>query len=402
MISEGRESAIASLRSRGAGFPLILRWTVRTVALVIYTLLFAELFVRVFDPQPVMPRYITGTAWGVRGNIPNARYWHHTPEVDVEYRINAQGLRADRVYPLAKPPGTCRIGIFGDSFLFGVEVDLRDSFAGRLEGRLRQAGIPVEVLNFSVGGFGTAEMLQTYEQFGRHFDLDAVIFSWDISDLGDNVRSDLFRLKAGALERAHAEYLPGVSVQDRLMQYRLYRLVADHSQLYSFVRERISVLLKNRLTLTHKQSLALADAGDSEGASQAGKDDMDEIQHRDVIDLSAAILLRAHDVVTSSGEDFYVMDLPTRQSRTEFASTIGILPAPVRSRIKIISPLAAMSAAARPGLKLYYERGQGHFTPAGVGILVDEAAKALASSARLASCAAEAASASAAGSRAEH
>ena len=146
----------------------------------VYTLIFAEASVRVFDPQPLMPRYITGTAWGVRGNIPNARYWHHTPEVDVQYRINGQGLRADRDYPLTKPPGTCRIGIFGDSFLFGLEVDMTQSFADRLEKRLIERGIPPEVLNFSVGGFGTAEMLQTYEQFGRNFDLDVVIFSWDI------------------------------------------------------------------------------------------------------------------------------------------------------------------------------------------------------------------------------
>ncbi len=42
----------------------------------------------------------------------------------------------------------------------------------------------------------------------------------------------------------------------------------------------------------------------------------------------------------------------------------------MRSRLKIISPLAALSRAARPDLKLFYEKGQGHFTPTGVGILV--------------------------------
>ena len=37
------------------------------IALLIYSVLFAEVFIRIFDPQAVMPRYITGTAWGVRG-----------------------------------------------------------------------------------------------------------------------------------------------------------------------------------------------------------------------------------------------------------------------------------------------------------------------------------------------
>ena len=390
MISEDRDAKTVPRSVDGRGsrrFPTPLRRALLGAALVLYTLLFAEAFVRVFDPQPLMPRYVSGTPWGVRGNIPHARYWHHTTEVDVQYRINGQGLRADRDYPLRKPPGTCRIGVFGDSFLFGLEVDLRDSFADRLERRLREAGFPVEVLNFSVGGFGTAEMLQTYEQFGRKFDLDAVVFSWDTSDLVDNVRSDLYRLKAGRLERANAAYLPAVDVQDMLMRYRLYRFISDHSELYTFVRDRISLFLKMRISSARKQALSVADTGDAEGASPSIDEDIDDLQHRNKIDLSAAILLHAGDVVTSSGGDFYVIDIPARLSRTEFSSPLGVLPAPVLSRLKIIEPLAALSKAARPDLKLYYEKGSGHFTPTGVQILVDEAVKSIASSPRLAACA---------------
>lgn len=370
--------------------PLILRRALLAVALVVYTLLFAEGFLRVFDPQPLTPRYITGTAWGIRGNIPRARYWHHTPEVDVEYRINAQGMRADQDYPFTKPAGTCRIGIFGDSFLFGFEVDIRDSFAARLEKRLAERGVRVQVLNFSVGGFGTAEMLQTYEQFGRRFDLDTVIFSWESSDLNDNVRSDLYRLRDGTLERANAQYLPAVRFQDMLMRSRLYRLINDHSELYTFIRDRISLFMKTQLTRANKRALSAPDAGDAEGAAPASTQDVDEVQHRDAIDLSAAILMRAHDVVTASGQDFYVIDIPARLTRTKFRSTILMLPAAVRARMQIISPTAALTRAARPDLKLYYEQGLGHFTPAGVGILVDQAVDVIASSPRLGACAAAA------------
>ena len=285
MTSEERDQARSAPAGGRKRFARALRRALLAAALVLYTLLFAEGFVRVFDPQPLMPRYITGTPWGVRGNIPNARYWHHTAEVDVEYRINSEGLRADRDYPKRKSPGTCRIGIFGDSFLFGLEVDLRDSFADRLERRLRELGFPVEVLNFSVGGFGTAEMLQTYEQFGRKFDLDVVLFSWDTSDLTDNVRSDLYRLKNGKLERANREYLPAVNIQDMLMRHRLYRFVADHSQLYTFVRDRLSLLLKMRLQSERKQSLTAADLGEAEGGATSLDDDLDELQHRNKIDL---------------------------------------------------------------------------------------------------------------------
>ena len=389
MISDERDAAteLRPATERGKRLPTPLRRVLRGAALLLYTLLFAEGFVRVFDPQPLMPRYITGTAWGVRGNIPNAVYWHHTPEVDVQYRINGQGLRADHDYPQRKPPGTCRIGIFGDSFLFGLEVDIRDSFADRLEKRLQRRGFAVEDLNFSVGGFGTAEMLQTYEQFGRNFDLDVVIFSWDTSDLEDNVRSNLFRLKSGKLESANSEYLPAVGVQDMLMQYRLYRFIADDSELYTFVRDRISLFLKKRIKSERKQSLSIADTGDAEGGPLSPDNDIDELQHRSKIDLSASILTHADEVVTSSGADFYLIDIPAQLSRTEFTSPLDVLPETLRSRLKIISPLSALSKAARPDLKLYYEKGLGHFTPTGVGILVDEAVKSIASSPRLAACA---------------
>ncbi len=357
------------------------------IALILYSLLFAEGFIRVFDPQAVMPRYITGTSWGVRGNIPYSHYWHHTPEVDVEYRINSQGLRAEREYPLRKSPGTCRIGLFGDSFFFGLESDYKNTFGSVLEQRLRESGFNVEVLNFAVGGFGTAEMLQTYEKFGVKFDPDIVIFSWEMSDFDDNVRSDLYRLHNGRLERANESYLPAVKIQDALMRFAVYRFIADHSQLYTFVRERFNRIVKRQLVSEQKARLGAPQAGDADGDRASSDDtDIDDVAHRHKIELSAAILLHAQDEIVSSGHEFYVVDISSRLSRTEFASTIVTMPESARSRIPIISPLAALSKVARPDLKLYYEKGLGHFTPTGTQILGDETLKVLTSSARLDAC----------------
>jgi hypothetical protein len=374
----------------------VARRTFMGIALLVYSVLFAEGFIRIFDPQAVMPRYITGTAWGVRGNIPYSHYWHHTPEVDVQYRINGQGLRANREYSLQKSPGTCRIGLFGDSFFFGLEAEYEDTFGSLLEQHLREGGMSAEVLNFAVGGFGTAEMLQTYEKFGLEFDPDIVIFSWEISDFNDNVRSDLYRLKNGRLERANASYLPAVNVQDRLMRYALYRFIADHSQLYTFVRERFNRIVKQQLVNAQQARLGVPQAGDADGDRAPSDDtDVDDVAHRNKIELSAAILLHAQDEIVSSGREFYVVDIPSRLSRTQFTSTIGALPESARSRMAIVAPLASLSKAARPDLKLYYEKGLGHFTPTGTEILVDATLKVLDSSARLAACRSRSATSSA-------
>src|SRR5579871_4560714 len=126
----------AGSRVRGVARTL-LRRTLVFLGLLLYTLAFGEIYTRIFAPQPIMPRYVTGTPWGMRGNIPHSHYWHHTPEVDVEYRINGEGMRADRDFAIRKPAGTCRIALFGDSLLMGYELDLHDTFASRLERTLR-------------------------------------------------------------------------------------------------------------------------------------------------------------------------------------------------------------------------------------------------------------------------
>jgi len=357
------------------------------VALTVYSLAFAEAFIRVFSPQALVPRYVTGTAWGIRGNIPNARYWHQTPEVKVQYRINSQGMRADREYPFQKPAGTCRIAVFGDSFLVGYELDLKDTFTTQLEQRLRAQGVRAEILNFSVSGFGTAEMLRAYEKFGRKFDPDLVLFEWHSTDPDDNVRSGLYRLDDGKIKVDRSQYLPGIRTQDSLMKFRLYRIIADNSHLYAFIRERVAGSVK-RLLLTRRRALHGAtttapgeSAADNQGSSPARNWSSPDIK------LSAALLIHAQHMVIAEHRDFYVVEIPNRTSRTQFRSTVERLPPDTRERLKIISPLAAFVRAARPDLKLYYEQGHGHLTPTGARILTEEALAAIEGSPQLARCA---------------
>jgi hypothetical protein len=107
--------------------------------------------------------------------LPNARAIHR----GVEVTTNSLGLR-DVEVPVAKPPGTYRILMIGDSFVYGQGIArLEETLPKQLQSRLRSAGHPgAEVVNFGVCGLNTFEEYMTYEQQGRRLDPDMVVLVW--------------------------------------------------------------------------------------------------------------------------------------------------------------------------------------------------------------------------------
>ena len=125
-----------------------------------FAYLIGEFIVRLWFPQPMLPRYVTEAPYKIRMNQPNMSYWHTSPEYHVNIRTNSRGLRSDKEIPYEKPGGTFRIVGLGDSFAMGYEVDLEDTYLYRLEEELHKRGVKdVEVVNLAVSGFGTAEEL---------------------------------------------------------------------------------------------------------------------------------------------------------------------------------------------------------------------------------------------------
>jgi hypothetical protein len=110
--------------------------------------------------------------------------WRYTPGFRGDrHRINHQGLRGDREYATAPPPGVDRLAAFGDSFVYGNEVDTPDSWPARLETELGGA----EVLNFGVGGYGTDQAWLRYRREGRRFGPRIVLIGFVPDDIRRNV-----------------------------------------------------------------------------------------------------------------------------------------------------------------------------------------------------------------------
>lgn len=328
------------------------------IALAAYSLVAGETFVRVFAPQAFVPRNIMAAPYGVRMNTPNARYSHRTPEVAADVHINGQGLRAPIDFSIDKKDNISRIAIFGDSYFLGYEGAYKDIAATQLERRLNQAKCPVEVLNFSVSGFGTGEMLRTFEKKALAFNPDVVIFQWHHTDTDDNRRSGLYALENGRLTQTGADYVPAIAARKRLQAIPAYQFLANNSHLFIAIREKLSRTVRRAMAGRVFTRNTAADLEESDADHHAG-----------AIDL--AILARAEELAISNGARFYVVEVPGVQARTRFRTSFRLLPASLIERPNYISPINEFNAAASLTEKLYWERGHRHLTPKGNALIAE-------------------------------
>lgn len=108
-------------------------------------------------------------------------------------KINSEGLR-DREHAKAKPPHTFRIAVLGDSYAEAMQVPVEDTFWAILERELQSCrllrGRQVEVINFGVAGYGTAQELLTLRHRVWDYSPDLVILTFlSGNDLRNNVRA---------------------------------------------------------------------------------------------------------------------------------------------------------------------------------------------------------------------
>jgi hypothetical protein len=338
----------------------------KIVIALVYAVLAGEAFMRIFSPQPMLPRYVSATDYGVRGNTPNRDYWHKTPEYRVQLRTNSRGIRADREIPYEKPPGIHRILLLGDSFGMGYGVNLQDMFLTRCVEALKEAGVPCEAVNLAVSGFGNAEELIALKTEGLRYDPDLVIVQWHITDLEDNTRSNLFSLDDGRLVRKNETYLPAVRSREWLFQSPLARWLAVNSHLYCVTRERAARFVKfevipaiQELTRIRPRSNPDTVVGKSGGSSRDGR------EYR--AQLAAALLKEIQQVCHDHGAAFMILDVPLRLSRTRFRSTFPRETFAKSLPFHVYDPIPDF--AAYLGEKLYWERSHGHFTPLGCQIV---------------------------------
>ena len=172
--------------------------------------------------------------------MPNARSWEVHPDTDVlhPHLHNNLALRQHRDFSAADLAAATNIGVFGDSFVENIHMDVPYSFTEPLDYLLNQSGTPFNVLNFGVWAYGPGQSFLHYNDFLYRTDLDYVVFVYHSNDLQNMYETGLFHLDdAGNLvENAPRPSSGWVRFVSRL--HLSYLLLDVHRRLSAYVEER--------------------------------------------------------------------------------------------------------------------------------------------------------------------
>ncbi len=127
-------------------------------------------------------------------NIPNARGDYATDEYRVFLNYNSRGVRGPEI-PYAKPAGTYRIVVLGDSFVEGYSVQ-RDERVTEVLQRLLNDAQPsrrFEVIALGTAGYSTDQELIWLESEGLRYQPDLVVLLFHPNDIWYNAQARYWR-----------------------------------------------------------------------------------------------------------------------------------------------------------------------------------------------------------------
>ncbi len=327
------------------------------VTSIVFALLLAEIGLRVIGyTYPVFYTPDAARGYALR---PCMQGWYRK-EGAAYVSINCAGLR-DRDHTTQKPPGTLRIAVVGDSYAEALQVSLEDAFWAVMERKLQACpafgGRKVEVLNFGVSGYGTAQELLTLEQQVWAYAPDVVLLAVTTNnDITDNSRAlkktdeiPYFVLRNGQLAlddsfRTSSAFRLRNSLPNRAGRWLRdsLRVIQALHQAHGALKARLAA---RRAPAAPAQHNVPPPAGLQQSAhitvraapdAELGTDNLvyrppgNEVW-QDAWRVTEALIGRMHDEVQSHGAQFVVVTLsngiqvyPDPQARAAFMQRLGV------------------------------------------------------------------------------
>lgn len=322
---------------------------------------------------------------------------------DVEVQVNSAGFR-DREHTIAKPPGSRRVVLLGDSFIEAMQVRFEESVTPLLEQRLQDSG-PVELISLSVSGTGTAREYLTLREYGLRYQPDLVLLFFVGNDVSDNSRElkELTYLPypqttpTGELVRDaggrplftpfhdQSSYLSAIS-----------SAVRDHSKAYRLIRESIDSspgingLLYNLRLISTPPEAVNAPIGDNFGFYEIYRVEQKPVWQQ-AWNVTEQLMLSVRDLAAANGASFGVVLIPAAWDVDDAAweNILNQLPlmreTPIdRERpsrllstflaangVPFMNLLPELKRRAEASQAPLYLRGDAHWTPEGHRVAAD-------------------------------
>ena len=282
---------------------------------------------------------------------PNTEGWFRK-EGQSYVRINSEGLR-DREHSKLKPANTVRIAVIGDSFAEAMHVPQEDSFWSVMEKRLqpctRFGGRQVEVINFGVSGYGTAQELITLRQKTWEYSPDIVLLAvTTLNDFIDNSRAlktsndiPYFVLRDGNL------VLDDSFKETPVFRSKWSSRNSSWNRLGRWLRQNLRVVqllhqtqaqIKNLLDQRRQQQRTPQPLPGQQSPQRTGEADPDYLmfsepndpQVKEAWEVTDKLIVQMRDEVQSRGAKFLVVTLsygiqvhPDAKARQDFLQRVG-------------------------------------------------------------------------------
>ncbi len=271
---------------------------------------------------------------------PGMEGWHRD-EGRAYVKVSSQGLR-DREHALAKPAGTYRIAVLGDSYAEAIQVDLDRTFWALLPKKLEACGFAggaqVETVNFGVSGYGTAHELITLQNRVWPYSPDLVLLAFfPGNDVRNNSRHletyrfyPFFSLKDGKLlvDMAFRDD-PEFKEKQRIAEHRAF---LQELRLYQLMRR---VRAGNIAQHFHNAPAAAAAAAGA-NLTEPGLDEQvfhepQDAKWREAWDITDRLLVAASEETRQHGARFLLAILstpgsvyPDPEMRARYARSLGV------------------------------------------------------------------------------
>jgi hypothetical protein len=255
-------------------------------------------------------------------------------------KVSAQGLR-DRDHAVAKPAGTYRIAVLGDSYAEAMQVDLDRAFWALLPKKLEACrfggGKKVETVNFGVSGYGTGHELLTLQNRVWQYSPDLVLLAFfPGNDVRNNSKAlegekrPYFSLKDGKLflDTAFRDD-PEFKEKQHIAEHRAFM---QELRLYQLMRR---VRAGNIAQHFHNAPVAAA-AASGQKLTEPGLDEQVFLEPRDAKwreawDITDRLVVAANQETRQHGARFVLAVLstpgsvfPNADMRERYAKSLGV------------------------------------------------------------------------------